>query len=74
MILMWFVVFLEQEAWCFSLHNKQLSQKFIDKQKEVDQKKEAWQGKKIEVNTGNDFRTKQFSKKKNKLGRLKELE
>lgn len=64
---------LEDEAWCFSLHNKQLSQKFIDKQKEVDQKKEAWADKKIEVKTG-DFRTKQFSKKKNKLGRLKELE
>lgn len=65
---------LEEESWCFSLHNKQLSQKFLDLQKEKDKKQEAWQDKKIEVTKSDNFRSKQFSKKKNTLGKLKELE
>lgn len=65
---------LEEEYWCFSLHNKQLSQKFLDAQKASDSKKKVWEDKKIEITTTDNYRSKQFSKSKNKLGRLKELE
>lgn len=65
---------LEQESWCFSLHNKQLSQKFVDEQKKYDTKTNTLKDKKIEISESNSFRTKQFGKKKNKLGKLKDWE
>ena len=65
---------LESESWMYSLFNKSLASELLAEQTKHDKITTKMKDKTIEVVDSNNFRTKQFGGKGNKLNKLRDME